>query len=734
MFIEMFQNSYLVEGLALTLIHSVWQIVFVAFCLFLALRFISKSNANLRYAISVFALSLAFILPVITFLYVSQSSFQTSNKQAISAKTSEPIQLEQLESFEEITTNGKLTSEAKTTETLNTTNTWQNSLEQLFTAYSPFLVICWLIGMLLYSLRLFGGLWQLRRYKTQETSEVENDWKVRFVEICEKLEIKQKVKLLQSNLVESPMVIGWIKPVILVPTSVFLQMDVTQLETIIAHELMHIRRFDYLVNFTQSFVEILFFYHPCIWWISTKIRQERECACDDAVLQTLENAQFTYANALANLEAFRLKTKQNESQLSVAANGGKLMNRIERIIKKETKNKNRFQNSLWSASLASMLILVFLVTVFWAKSQPDVNQKTELAFNSKRKMAVSFVAFPPSYRRGVSDYRKSAKTLINKLQQNDVPAVGFMPGSQWVKFRTDITDFTPKKESVLRMWLDAGLEIGADSFNHTRFSEVDYEKHLLYVKRNIDIIQPVLEEKNLKLRYFNYPYLNTGRNVESRLRFEKWLGENNLQFIPHTFANREWMYSYAYSKAKWQNNPEMMNQIKREFLEYMEKMVIHYEAYSNDVFQREIPQTLLLTTNSLVADSADELFGLFRNRGYEFVSMEEALKDEAYKEPEKYVGNAEISWMQRWAMALGKKLRDEPKVGEKIISMWEYMPPPPAPPVPLSSLTQKQRDLLGVPPPPPPKPPKPPAAPPPPPPAPVAPPPPPPKAPAPPSL
>ncbi len=168
-----------------------------------------------------------------------------------------------------------------------------------------------MIGILLFSLRFIGGFWQLHLYKTKEISELTLDWQVRFAELCGKLKLNQCVEILQSNLVASPMVIGWLKPVILIPASVFLQMDIRQLETIIAHELMHIKRFDFLINFAQSVVEILFFYHPCVWWISSKIRQERECACDDAVLNTLENAQFTYAKALAKLEKFRQRTKQN---------------------------------------------------------------------------------------------------------------------------------------------------------------------------------------------------------------------------------------------------------------------------------------------------------------------------------------------------------------------------------------------------------------------------------------
>lgn len=702
MFVEIFQNSSLVESLAWTLLHSVWQIGLVAFLLLIALKFVSRSNANLRYFISVSTLSLALILPIFTFSYVSNFPFYANNKQVISANASEKLQQEQFENSEEFLANGNLANEIKGLEKTSSINNWQNSLKQTFSDYSPLLVAFWFVGILLFSLRLFGGFWQLHKVKTREVSKANYDWQRRFSDICEKLNIKQKVKLLRSNLVESPMVIGWIKPVILIPASVFLQMNPTQLETIIAHELMHIKRFDYLVNFAQSFVEILFFYHPCVWWISAKIRQERECACDDAVLLTLENAQFTYANALANLETFRNSARQNEPQFNIAANGGKLMNRIERIVKKETK-RSKVQNSLWSASLASMLILAFFVTIFWANSSSDVNQKPNWNYNSERRMAVGFVSIPPNFKEDIDEnFDETAKLLITKLEQNNVPAVGFVTGSKILnnnivsKFNMDI----------VRMWRDAGLEVGVGGYRHMRFYDSDYKNYVVNTENNIKIVKPILAEKGQDIKYFSYPYLNTGKDIESKVRFEKWLSKNNLRFIPYTFDNQEWLYSYAYDVARKENNSEMMIQIKQEFLDYMQKMVVHFEGYSNDLFAREIPQTLVLTTSRLVADSADELFGMFARRGYEFVSMDVALNDEAYNQSETFVGRAGISWMERWSMTRGKKLRTEPKVAEEVNKVWESRnlqdgvnPPPPTAPVPpVVSIT---------PPPPPPKPPKP---------------------------
>ncbi len=689
MFLEILQNSSLIESLAWTLLHSVWQICFVTILLFSALRFIPKVNANLRYLVAVFALSLALILPVGTFL--SQFSFQASNDQIVSSKTSNQIQPKQFENSQGYLSDGKVISTTKATTTVDNATTWQSSLNKTFRTYSPILVAFWLIGILLFSLRFAGGFWQLHLYKTRQVSELNLEWQVKFAELCGKLNINQCVDILQSNLVFTPMVIGWIKPVILIPASIILQMNPSQLETIIAHELMHIKRFDYFINFAQSFIEILFFYHPCVWWISTKIRQERECACDDAVLQTLENAQFTYANALANLEVIRSSANQNKLQLNVAANGGKLMNRIERIVKKETKNKNRFQNSLWSASLASMLILAFFATVFWAGSSSNVKQKLGLTSINKKKIAVGFVANPTKYAL-IRDEKNSNKNsdeistlLVKKLQQQKIPATVFVQGITGVNpdyiqelernykkdptgnvetdYYNDYYKVVPPQASLVKIWRDAGFEVGVGSLSNLNYYETDFDEYVADVEKNIQIVKPILNETNQQLRYFTYPSLNTGNSIESKVQFEQWLMEKNLQFVPFTFSNSDSLHSTLYAMAdRFDDSEKVKEKVKEEFLDYVEKLITHYENYSKELFGREIPQTLVLESSQLTIDSADELFAMFRKHGYEFVPMEEALSDDAYSHPETFTSHEGVSWFERWASTQGKPIRKKPEL------------------------------------------------------------------------
>jgi hypothetical protein len=136
------------------------------------------------------------------------------------------------------------------------------------------------------------------------------------------------------------------------------------------------------------------------------------------------------------------------------------------------------------------------------------------------------------------------------------------------------------------------------------------------------------------------------------------------------------MYSYAYDIARNDNDIGTMTEIRVSFIKYMSQMFDHYEAYSQEMFGRDIAQTMVLTPSRLVADSADDLFGMISKRGYNFVSMEEALSDDAYQTQENFIntkdviGKSGISWFERWTLAQGKKLRNEPKIDQTVQKIW----------------------------------------------------------------
>lgn len=682
---EFSANPKLIESLGWTLLHSLWQIALIAFILFLFRRAAPRFSANFRYLMAVLTLVFAVALPVATFAGLYSQAPSNLPSGGISGRDGDAaVQKIQrrAESFPVLPKEAADGEAFKNEGVLTSFENLRSAFRENFSAVLPFAVGLWFGGVALFGVRLAGGVWQLHLYRTHKLSEPEPEWRERFTELCEKLKITSTVRLFRSNLIETPIVVGWLKPVILIPASVFLQITPRELETIVAHELVHIRRCDAFVNFVQNAAEVLFFYHPCLWWISGVIRREREFAADAAVIEIFENSRIVYASALANLESIRSQANQTLPRYATAANGGNLMQRIREILQKNTEIKR--SASAWSAGLACALISAVLLAVLSFNQTTVVNAQKQRA---SKRLAIGFVSIPPvGYQtsppivvRGnlpeASD--ATARLLIEKLKTRHIPAIGFVLGG----VISDGENLHPERADILRLWRDAGLEIGIGNFRHLWFYDTPYEDFVAGVEKNEAITRKILDEKNLPLKYFSYPYLNTGRTAADRDRFENWLQARGLTPVKYTIDNQEWMYSYAYEMARARHDLNAMGEIRAGFVRYMTEMFDHFEAYSQEMFGRDIAQTMVLTPSRLVADSADDLFGMIEKRGYKFVSMNEALADDAYKTDESFVntreriGKSGISWFERWQIAQGKKLRDEPKVDDNVQKIWNEMKP-----------------------------------------------------------
>src|SRR5205085_11492852 len=154
----------------------------------------------------------------------------------------------------------------------------------------------------------------------------ERVWQETLARLARRLRVSRPVRLCASALVEVPTVVGWLRPVVLLPVCALTALSAPQLEALIAHELAHIRRHDYLCNLLQTIIETLLFYHPAVWWLSKRVRIEREHCCDDAAVAATGDV-LVYARALTALEQLR---RRPAPALVIAANGGSLMQRIQR--------------------------------------------------------------------------------------------------------------------------------------------------------------------------------------------------------------------------------------------------------------------------------------------------------------------------------------------------------------------------------------------------------------------
>ena len=661
---ETMMQSNLITHLGWTLFHSLWQIALVSVALLITLRLLRNASPQLRYLVCVSALVIATLLPVLTFTQLSteaRSSFLSGSAQTKNILQREQESLragEAARADDRVIPNGVTTASAR--DLVAGVNHW---LAQRLPDLFPVAVCLWLIGVVFFSLRLGGGFAQLGRYRTQDANPVDSDWLETTSRLRTLLGIRQAVGIRSSDLVKTPIAIGIFRPVILVPASLFLQITPLELETIIAHELIHIRRYDPAVNLAQCAIETLFFYHPAMWWISSQVRREREFAADQAVLNIFEYSHVTYARALANLEEIRLKANQQMPRYATAANGGNFMQRIQRILKIKTEVSRA--NSAWTAGLAVLLTSVFLLAVFSFSSSDLVNAQSR---SGGKKLAIGFVSIPPVDRttNPPKDSDATARLLIQKLKEYKVPAIGFLSGGMV----SDGEKLFPVRADIARMWREAGFEIGLGGFKHIWLYHTPVDEYIANIETNERVAKKLLGESGTQLRYFSYPFLNTGKTVGDKAQVEAWLSSHGYTSVKYTFDNNEWMYSWAYDMARNDNDLNTMKEIRAAYLDYMSKMFDHYEAYSTEMFGRDIPQTMVLTPSRLITDTADDFFSMASKRGYAFVPIEEAQSDAAYRTKEDFTGEAGISWFERWQMAQGKRLRPEPEVDPEIQKMW----------------------------------------------------------------
>ena len=219
------------------------------------------------------------------------------------------------------------------------------------------IVLAWGAGVLLLTVRLAGGWWLVRRLGRRGASEPLEAWQQRLGELARSIGLSRPVRLCRSALVHVPTVIGSLKPVILLPASTLTGLTPAQIEAVLAHELAHIRRHDYLVNLLQSVVETLLFYHPAVWWVSRRVREERELCCDDLAVRVCGDP-VGYARALCELESLR----EPALELAMAASGGSLLARVSRLLGATGPGRGGAPRGLLGALGAALMIALLALS------------------------------------------------------------------------------------------------------------------------------------------------------------------------------------------------------------------------------------------------------------------------------------------------------------------------------------------------------------------------------------
>lgn len=278
-----------------------------------------------------------------------------------------------------------------------------------------------------------------------------------------------------------------------------------------------------------------------------------------------------------------------------------------------------------------------------------------------RAVAVTFddlpaVAVPASTRCNQEALAAFTASLLGVVREYAVPAVGFVVEANGACLGAD------GLAALLTRWLDAGAELGNHTYSHPSFDAVTVGEYTADIVRGETVTRGLLEARGQRLRYFRHPMLRSGADAAKKAALDAFLDERGYTVAPVTLDNDEWIYARAYSNALDQADTTLARRIGAAYLEHMQATIAFYERRSGEVLGYEPPQVLLLHANALNADYFGALAAWMRARGYAFVTLDEALRDPAYRQGNPYVGPRGISWIHRWADARG------------------MAPPPPPPP------------------------------------------------------
>lgn len=288
------------------------------------------------------------------------------------------------------------------------------------------------------------------------------------------------------------------------------------------------------------------------------------------------------------------------------------------------------------------------------------------AQKANRFIAVTIDDLPVvSKQKDLNVRREITRKLLNHIKKAKIPAIGFVnEGKLYANEKRVETEV-----DLLRQWLDAGLELGNHTRSHMNLHANPLEKYTEDILKGETVTKELLAAKNKQIRYFRHPYLFTGLDLETKQKLGAFLAENNYTIAPVTIDNADWIFARAYDNALEKNDKKLMKQIGDAYVPYLEAKMDYWERQSFKLFNREPKQILLLHANSINADYFDDVAGMLRKRGYQFVTLENALTDEAYKLPDNFTKRAGISWLHRWALDKGREtvLPNEPKTPDFVL-------------------------------------------------------------------
>ena len=488
-----------------TLIHFVWQGALIGLVTAFLLLMLRRNSSQARYVAACGGLALVALAPLVTFIFLIANS-TTPNDYAGESTESSLVEQADNSAIELVAeTRPGVSQEQSTTQRLPATGilahgeqnvidqesnryagkaatpsltsaegsrddstlpgfSWLVKFESYTRPFLPLIVVVWMCGVFIGSARLTCSITRVFNLTRKQLHPVDRQVNQLLLTVSKRMNIKRSIKLFESKLVEVPTVVGHLQPVILLPATTLTGLSSDQLRAVLAHELAHIKRTDYLVNILQMLVENLLFYHPAIWWISKQIRIERENCCDDLAVEHFQDRRV-YAAALFQLEQSITK---DSTGLAMQASGGSLLARIQRLTGQRTTGYSA--SALFAASASFLIVAITLCCMI-------VNQT--LAADAHSGQVFSNESSQPQQEQDKSAVEGKDKPAQEATEQSGIEIIvvdesgepikdAFIHAGVWSDDRTfapnqqEYTDETgnariklPSEFNILRIWVRA---------------------------------------------------------------------------------------------------------------------------------------------------------------------------------------------------------------------------------------------------------------------------------------
>ncbi len=515
-------------AIAWTVMHSIWQILLITTIAGILQATLQASKAKLRYNILVAAIAFTVLITSFTFLYY----YSNSSREVEYAINANPVT-----SIENSTINTEAVVSVKESNKILSFAGLNDFVENnLYT-----IVILWLVGMVMALLRLLGNISYIYYLKNKLNFPVDEYWENALSSIANKLDVKKKIAILESALVRAPIVIGHLKPMILFPIGAINRLSMEEVESIIAHELAHVKRNDYIINILMNVAESIFYFHPAMWWLSAQIKVEREHCCDDIAIEAL-GSPINYAKSLVAVQemsyyspqlAMAFATKENKSQLAV---------RVNRLISKPSRAININEKGIASIMVLGMIVLFVIAARPYDKGEHCVippaiefNKGNDHYLKFQNYTLIDSMYLNFLVEDGEYNYSDNIHEVNLKIKDRHVISFNLngleVPGKDIVKFQKLIETILTHKEPNL----NADDQFTSVYFGSDDENSVDIEEDKKVAKAMTKtLMENGFETKNTKYAiHFNAKNLVINGKIQSKILHDQMI------LLYETFSSRE---------------------------------------------------------------------------------------------------------------------------------------------------------------------------------------------------